>query len=64
MAEIPDILRKIMDRKAVEVAECRQRRSFQALEAEVAGAALPRGLADALWARAASGQQEKRKIKK
>ena len=45
-----------MDRKAVEVAECRQRRSFQALEAEVAGAALPRGFADALWARAASGQ--------
>ena len=56
MAEIPDILRKIMDRKAVEVAECRQRRSLHALEAEVAGAALPRGFADALWARAASGQ--------
>ena len=66
MAEIPDILRKIMDRKAVEVAECRQRRPLQTLEAALAGGASPitggvgvsppRGFADALWARVASGQ--------
>ena len=35
MAEIPDILRKIMDRKVAEVAERRQRRSYATLEAEL-----------------------------
>ena len=35
MAEIPDILRKIMDRKVAEVAECRQRRPYPMLEAEL-----------------------------
>ncbi|MBP9604991.1 MAG: indole-3-glycerol-phosphate synthase TrpC, partial [Chromatiaceae bacterium] len=56
MAEIPDILRKIMDRKAVEVAERRQRRPLQALEAELAGASPTRGFAAALTAKVASGQ--------
>ena len=35
MAEIPDILRKIMDRKVAEVAERRQRRPYATLEAEL-----------------------------
>ena len=55
MAEIPDILRKIMDRKAVEVAERRQRRSLASLEAELAGASPTRGFAAALVAKVDAG---------
>ncbi len=55
MAEIPDILRKIMDRKAVEVAERRQRRSLHSLEAELAGASPTRGFAAALVAKVDAG---------
>ena len=55
MAEIPDILRKIMDRKAVEVAERRQRRSLHSLEAELAGASPTRGFAAALAAKVDAG---------
>ncbi|MFZ1574532.1 MAG: indole-3-glycerol phosphate synthase TrpC [Chromatiaceae bacterium] len=55
MAEIPDILRKIMDRKAVEVAERRQRRSLASLEAELAVASPTRGFAAALVAKVAAG---------
>ena len=67
--DIPDILRKIMDRKVVEVAERRQRRPYAVLEAELrtvqgggqdADAAptslVPRGFAAALQARVAAGQ--------
>ncbi len=68
--DIPDILRKIMDRKVVEVAERRQRRPYAELDAELrtvqgggqdADAAptslAPRGLAAALQTRVAAGQQ-------
>ncbi len=55
MAEIPDILRKIMDRKVAEVAERRQRRPYATLEAELISLA-PRGFATALQARVAAGQ--------
>ncbi len=55
MGEIPDILRKIMDRKAVEVAERRQNRSLAGLEAELAVASPTRGFADALAAKVAAG---------
>jgi len=55
MAEIPDILRKIMDRKAVEVAERRQRRCLHSLEAELAGASPTRGFAAALVAKVDAG---------
>ncbi|MCC7277301.1 MAG: indole-3-glycerol-phosphate synthase, partial [Chromatiaceae bacterium] len=55
MAEIPDILRKIMDRKAVEVAERRQRRPLASLEAELAGSSPTRGFAAALAAKVAAG---------
>ena len=55
MAEIPDILRKIMDRKAMEVAERRQRRPLASLEAELAGASPTRGFAAALAAKVVAG---------
>ena len=44
-----------MDRKAVEVAERRQRRPLQALEAELAGASPTRGFAAALVAKVDAG---------
>lgn len=67
--DIPDILRKIMDRKVVEVTERRQRRPYAELDAELrtvqgggqdADAAptslAPRGFAAALQARVDAGQ--------
>lgn len=59
MAGIPDILRKIMERKVAEVAERRQRRPYPVLEADlrsVQEGLAPRGFAAALLARVAAGQ--------
>jgi indole-3-glycerol phosphate synthase len=56
MAEIPDILREIMARKAVEVAVRRQRLPLQALTVALTAASPTRGFADALLAKVAAGQ--------
>lgn len=56
MAEIPDILREIMARKAVEVAARRQRVPLQALTVALTAASPTRGFADALLAKVAAGQ--------
>ncbi|MFZ1538040.1 MAG: indole-3-glycerol phosphate synthase TrpC [Chromatiaceae bacterium] len=56
MAEIPDILRKIMDRKRLEVAQRRLLQPLRALDAKLPGASLTRGFADALAAKVAGGQ--------
>lgn len=55
MAEIPDILKKIMDRKATEVAERRQLRPLAGLEAALPEASPPRGFARALAAKVKAG---------
>ncbi|MCF8014819.1 MAG: indole-3-glycerol phosphate synthase TrpC [Chromatiaceae bacterium] len=55
MTEIPDILKRIVARKQVEVAERKQRISSRALEIRAADARPTRGFADALHRRAAAG---------
>lgn len=55
MAELPDILKKIMDRKVAEVAERRQFRPLSGLEAALEAASRPRGFARALAAKVAAG---------
>jgi len=56
MAELPDILKKIMDRKLLEVAERRRHQPLRALEARLSAASPPRGFADALVAKVARGE--------
>ncbi|TVQ89830.1 MAG: indole-3-glycerol phosphate synthase TrpC [Chromatiaceae bacterium] len=56
MAATPDILRRITERKATEVAERRQQRPLEQLLGQVALAAPARGFAAALLARVATGQ--------
>jgi indole-3-glycerol phosphate synthase len=55
MAEIPDILKKIMHRKAEEVVARAERLPLRELAARLADAPPPRGFADALAARVAAG---------
>jgi indole-3-glycerol phosphate synthase len=55
MAETPDILKKIMHRKAEEVGARAERRPLPELAAAVADAPPTRGFADALGARVAAG---------
>lgn len=55
MAEIPDILKKIMHRKAEEVSARAERLPLRELAASLADAPPVRGFADALLARLASG---------
>lgn len=56
MTSTPDILKRILARKAVEVAECSARTSLEDLKQRVAGAPPVRGFANALRARIASGR--------
>jgi len=56
MADTPDILQKIMHRKAEEVAARSERVPLRQLESIVPKASSPRGFADALAAKIASGQ--------
>lgn len=55
MTEIPDILKRIIERKEQEVAERKQRVSRRALEVRAADARPTRGFAQALHRRVASG---------
>ena len=55
-AEVPDILRRILARKAGEVAERRAARPESALAARAADADAPRGFADAVEAAVAAGR--------
>lgn len=56
MADLPDILKKIMDRKLLEVAERRLQQPLRTLEARLSSASPPRGFADALVAKVARGE--------
>lgn len=56
MSSAPDILKKIVARKREEVAERAARRSLAELASAAAGAARPRGFADALAAKIAESQ--------
>jgi indole-3-glycerol phosphate synthase len=55
MSDTPDILKKIVQRKAEEIAERRQQRSMQELEAMLDAAPAPRGFVAALQAKLAAG---------
>ena len=56
MDDMPDILKKIMARKATEVGERRQRLPLAALESRLASSSPVRGFAEALLAKVAAGQ--------
>lgn len=56
MAATPDILRRITDRKATEVATRRQQRPLKQLQGQIALVAPARGFAATLQARVAAGQ--------